>query len=93
MNKIKNLEALEVLKGKLPSQPVPAPPTQKMQPKVSISAAEEEAYGAAFDALLSLWQAVEAMPPFMRTAAVDQAQALATLRIQPLIKQALKATG
>jgi hypothetical protein len=95
MNKIKNLEALEALRSRLPDCPLRSKGKSKRQgtqqpPQEPLDSEEAKAYGEAFDALLTLWQAVGAMPAFKLGPAVTKAQAAATLRLRPLLNEATK---
>jgi hypothetical protein len=90
MNKIRNLEALEAIRSRLPSKPPPQTKDKRKSgrqgsqepPQAPLSADEAEAYGQAFDALLTLWQ-VSANVPL--PAQVARAHRVATLRLQPLL--------
>lgn len=98
MNKIKNLEALEALRSRLPSQP----PRQTQgglktgrqsaqePPQAALNAEEAQAYGRAFDALLTLWQVVGTTP---QSPVVARAHRSATLRLQPLLDNAMRAAS
>jgi hypothetical protein len=98
MNKItgKNLEALEALRGKLPDRPLRRSKRksngqgQQEPPQERLSDAEAQAYGEAFDALLTLWQALGALPQGMLPTHVRRAQAAATIRLQPLLTDAMR---
>ena len=95
MNKIKNLEALGAMRDRLPDQRVQARRKSKAEqaPDPSpepLSPDEAIAYGEAFDALLTLWQAIGGMPSFKLPPHVAKAQASATMRLRPLLDNAMK---
>lgn len=99
MNRIKNIEALEALRNQLPDRPLHRSPQSRRKsdrqgrqepPLERLSDAEAEAYGQAFDALLTLWQALGTMPSGMLPAPVRRAQTAATLRLRPLLADAMK---
>lgn len=98
MNKIKNLEALEALRSRLPSQPSrqsSSPRKSRHQsaqepPQAALNAEEAQAYGRAFDALLTLWQVVGTAP---QSPIVARAHRSATLRLQPLLDNAMRAAS
>lgn len=99
MNRIKNLEALEALRSQLPDRRMSkgkrksGPQGQQEQPQAPLDAAEAEAYGQAFDALLTLWQALGTLPSGMLPTHVRRAQTAATMRLRPLLADAVKAAS
>jgi len=98
MNKIKiDIGALEALRAQLPdrplrrTKPVSVPQEPQAAPPERLDDAEAEAYGNAFDALLTLWQAVGTMRALPRHVRV--AQTAATLKLRPLLAGAMKAAS
>jgi hypothetical protein len=96
MNKIKNLEVLEALRAHLPrnaaARAKAASESQRQSAQEPhqepLSPGEAQAYGLAFDALLTLWQVIGTAP---QSPVVAQAYRAATLRIQPLMANATQA--
>lgn len=98
MNKIKNIEALEAIRSQLPDRPLRKSKTKRKScrqepqqaPQERMSDEEAEAYGQAFDALLTLWQALGTLPQGMLPNHVRRAQTAASMRLRPLLADAMK---
>ncbi len=101
MNKIKNIEALEAIRSQLPDRPLHKSKSKRKSgrqerqepPQAPMSTAEAEAYGQAFDALLTLWQSLSTLPQGMLPTHVRRAQTAATIRLRPLLADAMKAAS
>ena len=92
MNKIKNLEALEALRSQLPTAQFRSGlQTVQDRPQAPVDSSEAQAYGLAFDALLTLWQVVGTSP--YSSPPVRRAYLAASMHLQPLLADAMRAAS